>query len=135
MQGATVPADVQAVMQNKCADCHSDNTRWPAWGYLAPGSWLMERDVHEGREHLDMSRWQSFDQDTKIELLSKIGSEARSGEMPPKQYVWIHRSAKLSPDEGELVYAWAKAERKRIRQQTPATDAGDAGNQKGADTK
>jgi cytochrome c len=135
MEGATVPADVQAVLQNKCADCHSDNTRWPAWGYFAPGSWLMERDVHEAREHLDMSRWASFDQDTKAELLSKIGSEARSGEMPPKQYVLIHRSANLTPDEQELIYAWAKAERKRLRQQAAATDNGDSEKQKEAETR
>jgi cytochrome c len=128
MQGANVPADVQAVLQNKCADCHSDNTKWPAWGYFAPGSWLMERDVHEAREHLDMSKWASFDTDTQAGLLSKMGSEARSGEMAPKQYLLLHRSAKLTPDEQELIYAWAKTERKRIRQQ-----AADAENQKGAE--
>jgi cytochrome c len=130
MQGTDVPADVQVVLENKCADCHSDNTEWPVYSHLAPGSWLIERDVHEGREHLNMSRWQSFDQGTKIELLTKIASEARSGEMPLKQYVLIHRSAKLTPDEQELIYAWAKAERKRIRQQ-----AADAENQKGVETK
>lgn len=130
MQGATVPAGVQAVLQNKCADCHSDSTRWPAWGYFAPGSWLMERDIHEAREHWNMSNWASFDADTQAQLLSKIGSEARSGEMAPKQYLLLHRSAKLTPDEQELIYAWAKAERKRIRQQTA-----DAENQKGAETK
>ena len=130
MQGANVPADVQVILQNKCADCHSDSTRWPVWGYFAPGSWLMERDVHEAREHLDMSKWASFDTDTQAELLSKMGSEARSGEMAPKQYLLLHRSAKLTPDEQELIYAWAKTERKRIRQQ-----AADAENQKGAETK
>jgi len=72
MQGANVPADVQAVLENKCADCHSDNTKWPAYSRLAPGSWLMERDVHEGREHLNMSQWESFDQDTKIDLLGNL---------------------------------------------------------------
>jgi len=130
MQGVNIPADVQAVLENKCADCHSDNTRWPAWGYFAPGSWLMERDVHEAREHWNMSQWQSLDTDTKAKLLSKIGSEARSGEMAPKQYVLIHRGAKLTADEQELMYAWAKVERKRIRQQETGAE-----NQKGAEAK
>lgn len=135
MEGTNVPGPVQMVLENKCADCHSQSTKWPLYSHLAPGSWLMERDVHEGREHLDMSRWESFDLDMKVELLSKIASEAHSGEMPPKQYVLIHRRAKLTPEEGELVYAWAKAERKRLRQQATATDAGDTGNQKGAETQ
>jgi hypothetical protein len=117
MEGTNVPEPVKAVLVNKCADCHSENTKWPVYSRLAPGSWLMERDVHEGREHLDMSRWQSFGLDMKVELLTKIASEAHSAEMPPKQYVLIHRSAKLTTGEGDLVYAWAKAERKRLRQQ------------------
>ena len=96
MDGANIPGPVRTILENKCADCHSDNTKWPAWGYFAPGSWLMERDVHEAREHLDMSRWQSLDQQTQTELLSKIASEARSGEMPPKQYLWLITRARSS---------------------------------------
>jgi len=135
MQEMNVPADVRVVLQNKCADCHSESTKWPFYSRLAPGSWLMERDVHEGREHLDMSQWQNFDLDMDVELLTKIASEAHSGEMPPKQYVLIHRSAKLTPEESDLVYAWAKTARKRLRQQAAATDSGDTEKQKGADTK
>jgi hypothetical protein len=95
----------------------------------------MERDVQDGREHFDMSRWQEFDRDEHVELLTKIAAEAHSGEMPPKQYVLIHRSAKLTPEEGDLVYAWAKAERKRLRQQASAIGNGGVGNRRGTDTR
>ena len=125
MAGTNVPAPVKAILENKCADCHSESTKWPLYSRLAPGSWLMEHDVLEGREHLDMSRWQSFDLDMEVDLLTKIASEAHSAEMPPKQYVLIHRSAKLTPVEGDLIYARAKVERKRLRQQASAMNDGE----------
>lgn len=82
LDGSIVPVEVRQVLETTCVDCHSNNTRWPAYSRLAPGSWLMERDVHEGREHLNLSRWQQYDLERRIDLLGKIASEARSGEMP-----------------------------------------------------
>jgi hypothetical protein len=35
--------------------------------------------------------------------------------MPPKQYTLIHRQAKLSPEEAQKIYDWAKGERKRVK--------------------
>ncbi|RUM33762.1 MAG: hypothetical protein DSY58_08810, partial [Desulfobulbus sp.] len=40
-----------------CADCHSNRTRWPAYADIAPISWLVTRDVNEGREHFNVSVW------------------------------------------------------------------------------
>jgi hypothetical protein len=54
-----------------------------------------------------------------MSLLSKIASEARSGEMPPRQYLIIHRDAMLTPEQQDLLYLWAKAERKRLKTLQP----------------
>ncbi|MGB8538470.1 MAG: heme-binding domain-containing protein [Acidobacteriaceae bacterium] len=43
---------------NKCADCHSSETRWPVYARVAPGSWLIERDIVAARKHTDLSRWE-----------------------------------------------------------------------------
>ena len=32
-----------------CFDCHSNETVWPWYSYVAPVSWLLYRDVTEGR--------------------------------------------------------------------------------------
>lgn len=117
LEGRAVPAEVRHVLEKKCADCHSNNTRWPAYSRLAPGSWLMEHDVHEAREHLNLSRWQQYSPESQIDLLSKIASVSRSGQMPVRQYLILHPSARLSADEQSLIYDWAKSERKRVRQQ------------------
>jgi cytochrome c len=117
LEGTDVPFEVRHILETKCADCHSSNTTWPAYSRFAPASWLIELDVHQGRIHLDLSQWQRYDQESRIDLLSKIGSEARSGEMPVKQYLLLHPNAKLSESEQQLLYDWAKSERKALKHQ------------------
>jgi cytochrome c len=117
LEGTDVPFEVRHILETKCADCHSSNTTWPPYSRFAPVSWLIELDVHQGRTHLDLSQWQRYDQESRIDLLSKIGSEARSGEMPVKQYLLLHPHAKLSASEQELLYDWARSERKVLKHQ------------------
>jgi cytochrome c len=117
LQGSNVPEDVRQVLEKKCGDCHSANTHYPVYTRLAPLSWMIERDVHEGRSAFDMSRWQEYSADNQISLLTRIGSESRSGEMPLKPYLLFHPSNRLTTREQELIYDWAKAERKRVRLQ------------------
>ena len=76
-----------------------------------------ERDVHEGRTVLDLSRWQFYTADSQADLLTRIASEARSGGMPLKQYLLIHPDNHLRAEEQQQIYDWEKAERTRIRQQ------------------
>jgi cytochrome c len=115
LAGTNVPAEVREVFEAKCSDCHSGETKWPEYSRIAPVSWLVERDVFEGRNHLNLSRWQEYSRESQIDLLTKIGSEARSGEMPVRQYLLLHPKARLSSQEQQLLYEWARAERKRVR--------------------
>ena len=117
LQGSNVPEDVRHVLEKKCGNCHSESTHYPIYTRFAPVSWMVERDVHDGRNALDMTRWQYYTGDGQVDLLTRIGSEARSGGMPLKQYLVLHPQDRLTSQEQELIYNWAKAERKRIRQQ------------------
>jgi cytochrome c len=96
LQGAKMPADAKAVLVTKCADCHSSETRWPVYARVAPGSWLIERDIVEARKHMDLSQWEKLPTDKQDVLMAKIIQEAKSGEMPPLQYLALHWNAKLS---------------------------------------
>jgi len=120
LEGTTVPANVRNVFETKCADCHSENTHWPAYSRVAPASWLIEHDVHDGRSHMNLSQWQHYSLEDQATLLNRIAAEVRSGQMPPKRYLVLHPQAKLSPEEQQLIYDWAKAERKQIRKQLAA---------------
>ncbi len=86
LQGAKMPAEAKAVLVTKCADCHSNETRWPVYAWVAPGSWLIERDVVAARGAMDLSRWEEMPVERQEVLMAKIAQEAKSGEMPPVQY-------------------------------------------------
>lgn len=77
-----------------CYDCHSNETVWPWYSNVAPMSWLVQRDVEEGRQVLNFSRWGQGEQEA-----DDIAEVILEGEMPPAQYVVLHPSARL--DEAE----------------------------------
>lgn len=76
-----------------CFDCHSNETVWPWYSNVAPVSWLVQRDVDEGREELNYSEWNS----------SQEGEESaetvREGSMPPNSYLLTHPEARLTNAE------------------------------------
>jgi cytochrome c len=96
LQGARMPADAKAILVTKCADCHSSETRWPVYARIAPGSWLIERDIVEARKKMDLSQWEKLSTDSQDMLVAKVIQEAKSGDMPPLQYRLVHWDAKLS---------------------------------------
>ena len=46
-------ADTRVIAQRACFDCHSNETMWPWYTNIAPFSWLVQRDVEEGRSKLN----------------------------------------------------------------------------------
>jgi len=77
-----------------CFDCHSNLTRWPWYTSVAPMSWLVQRDVDEGRNTLNFSEW-----DRPQEAGDGVSEVISEGEMPPWDYTLIHPSAKLTAEE------------------------------------
>jgi hypothetical protein len=75
-----------------CFDCHSNETVWPWYTNVAPFSWLIQRDVDEGRQHLNFSEWKGL----TARRLSEIPEVIQEGSMPPLQYTIIHPDAVLS---------------------------------------
>lgn len=89
----------EAIARESCYSCHSNETDWPAYSYVAPMSWLVRRDVDRGREALNFSEWgDESDPDDAAE-------EVEDGAMPPAQYTTIHRGARLTDEEARLLVA------------------------------
>lgn len=63
-----------------CYACHSNETHWPWYSNIAPASWLVQKDVDEGRDELNFSEW-NLDQDSDDIVESVV-----DGEMPPLAY-------------------------------------------------
>jgi hypothetical protein len=102
-----VPAQVLAVFERSCYDCHSNQTRWPWYSNIAPVSWLVAKDVKDGRRHLNFSEWGSYNQKRRATKLGDISDEVDRGDMPDSKYLIIHRDAVLSAAEKDLLVAWA----------------------------
>ena len=91
------PPAVAAIMRRACFDCHTNETRWPLYARIAPGSWLMARDIHNGRNHLNFSKWADIDEEERQTDRSNCWDQIESGVMPPWFYVFpFHGDAKLS---------------------------------------
>jgi cytochrome c len=103
LQGADMPANAKAVLVAKCADCHSSETRWPVYSRIAPGSWLIERDIVEARKKMDLSRWQEIPAETQQVLMAKMAQEVKKGDMPPLQYLALHWDARISKADVEAL--------------------------------
>lgn len=89
----------QELFSRACADCHSNQTKWPWYSRVAPVSWLVVSDVEEGRSKLNVSEWNRPQKDAH-----EAAKEVRDGEMPLSTYLLAHPTARLSPAEkAELI--------------------------------
>lgn len=101
-----VPAKVKAVFERSCKNCHSNETAWPWYGYVAPASWVVAHDVHKARNKMNFSDWGSYSAQRKEDRLEEICEQVTKGDMPDRKYAVMHRNARTSPEERTAVCQW-----------------------------
>jgi len=103
-------AQTQDLAKRACFDCHSNQTTWPWYGYVAPASWLITRDVISGRRRLNFDDWQtSLARQDRLPLDRQIQREVSRGDMPPSYFVWLHPDAALTgAEQQQLIDGLAK---------------------------
>ena len=77
-----------------CYDCHSNETDWRWYSNIAPLSWYIQKEVDEGREHLNFSEW-----DLTQEEASEAAQTVRDGEMPTPAYRMTRSRGRLTNAE------------------------------------
>ncbi|PWH13768.1 MAG: cytochrome C [Anaerolineae bacterium] len=85
----------RAYFYRACADCHSNETVWPWYSNIAPLSWLIQRDVEEGRAAFNISEWGTKRENEGDEAAKLV----QEGEMPLPIYLPLHPEARLSAQE------------------------------------
>lgn len=121
LAGAEIEPAVFEVIARSCQNCHSEKTEWPWYSHIAPMSWLVEGDVSQARSHMNLSHWDEYTVEEKQSILTRVAAVVRSSQMPPARYTLIHPGAKLSSAEREQIYAWAHAERHRLKSVIPTS--------------
>ncbi len=87
-------ASAERLARAACYDCHSNETEWPVYAYVAPMSWLVRSDVDTGRDELNFSEWDDHDSEA-----DDAADAIADGSMPPSRYTRLHPGASLDAEE------------------------------------
>lgn len=93
------PPKVAELLKNACYDCHSNETVYPKYAYIAPISWFVKDHVNEGREHLNFSVWKTYNKELKESMLNKTIQTLKSKTMPLPVYIVYHKEANITDAE------------------------------------
>jgi hypothetical protein len=100
------PKEVANIMRTSCYDCHSNNTAYPWYNKIQPVAMLLEDHIEHGKEEFNFSEFENYSDRRKKSKLKSFISQVEKDEMPLESYTLIHRSAKVSNAEKELVLTW-----------------------------
>lgn len=103
VEAAKAPEKVRTMLKNACYDCHSNETVYPKYAFIAPVSWSVKSHVNEGREHLNFSVWGTYNKDLKENMLTKSIQTLQNKTMPMPGYIVYHKEANLSEAERSLL--------------------------------
>lgn len=92
--------ETRALAKRACFDCHSNETVWPWYSYIAPVSWLTAYDAQMGRRAFNFSEWTPGMMSAAV-----MAEQIRSGKMPLPQYLLMHPEARLTDAEKQRLIA------------------------------
>ena len=87
-----------------CFDCHSNQTHWPWYSFVAPASWIVTNDVMGGRHQLNFSEWDRPQKDA-----DEAAEAVEEGYMPLSIYTPLHPEAQLTDAEVKRLAAGFRA--------------------------
>ncbi|MEL6917438.1 MAG: heme-binding domain-containing protein [Bacteroidota bacterium] len=101
--------EVSAILQQKCYDCHSNQTNYPWYAEVSPISLWINDHIEEGKEHFNVSDWDTYSLKKKDHKLEEFIEEVEEGKMPEDAYTWIHGD--LLESEKKALIQWAQETR------------------------
>lgn len=102
------PDHIKVILKNACYDCHSNETKYPNYAYIAPISWAVKDHINEGRRYLNFSEWDSYNNDLKKNAIEKTISNVRDLQMPLPSYSGYHPEANLTTRQREALEIYFK---------------------------
>lgn len=104
-----VPPDVALILGRSCNDCHTNKTVYPWYASIQPSGWFLKDHIDHGKEHLNLSKFNTFDTKKKKKKLEEICEEVDAASMPLPSYLWIHHDAALGESERKTLCDWTKS--------------------------
>ncbi|KAB1229996.1 heme-binding domain-containing protein [Chryseobacterium viscerum] len=103
VEAKKTPEKIRTLLKNACYDCHSNETVYPKYAFIAPVSWSVKSHVNEGREHINFSTWETYNKDLKESMITKVVQTIQNKTMPMPGYIVYHKEANLSEAERTLL--------------------------------
>lgn len=97
------PDNIRTVLRNACYDCHSNETHYPDYAYIAPISWAVKDHVNTGRDYLNFSEWGTYNQYLKNNAIQKTLETLQDRQMPLPSYISYHPAANLTTQQIQLL--------------------------------
>lgn len=107
------PDNIKVILENACYDCHSNETKYPTYSYIAPISWTIKDHINQGREHLNFSEWGSYNKELKENALERTIATVKDLEMPLPSYIGYHPKANLTTKQREELENYFKELQKK----------------------
>ncbi len=104
-----IPADVKSILAKACNDCHSNNTNYPWYSNFQPVLWWLDKHIKDGKKELNYDEYTSRSLRYQFHKMEETIEMVKEGEMPLNSYTWIHKDAKLSPEERSKLTNWANS--------------------------
>lgn len=106
----TAEEGIMDILRTACYDCHSNQTVYPWYSYIAPFSWTISKHVKEGKKALNFSIWETYSEKEKEEHLKDIYRTIYAA-MPLQPYLLIHTKANISSEDRKVIRDWTGVRR------------------------
>ena len=101
-----VPENIATLLKAACYDCHSYESSYPWYSYVAPiGGWIQGHIKH-GRGNLNFSLWGEYSEEDRLKMLDEIAEEVEAKHMPLTSYTWLHQEARMTDEERMSLSEW-----------------------------
>jgi hypothetical protein len=104
----SMPDSVKAILKDACYDCHSNNTRYPWYANIQPTGWWLAGHIKEAKGDLNFSEFGRYEQRKQVSKLDGVAAVVEEDIMPLRSYKMMHKSARLSADEKNLLIDWVR---------------------------
>lgn len=105
------PGLLKPLIKDACYDCHSHETEYPWYSYIAPVAQWLQGHINEGREKVNFSVWTTYSAEDADHALEEVVEMLEEKEMPLNSFTWTHPEARLSDVQRTDLVAWFKTQR------------------------
>ena len=112
------PEPIAKIIRNSCYDCHSNETKYPAYSYIQPAGWLLKNHIDEARLELNFSTFATYDAKRQIHKLDEAAEYVEQKKMPLESYTLGHPDAKLTDTQRKQLVDYFRMIQKEIQEKS-----------------